>query len=187
MRHLLLAVETAIGQTVRLESQDHHYLTRVLRFSVGDRFTVLDGAGRTFSARILEIRDQHLDALVEAPAEIRTPAFEGEVTIFQAIPKGRRLDDVIRQTVQAGATRIVPMVTERTVARIDDSQSGKLDRWRRVAREAVQQSGAPQQVEIAPAVELSSVGFNTHIFFSFLNQLIQTLTHISMFFHFLWD
>lgn len=156
MRHLLLSTEIQSGEIVRLESRDFHYLAHVLRLKNGDRFDLLDAGGRSFSARVTLVGDDFLEAITESASHdpVVGPGWCRQVTIYQAVPKGRRFDDIIRQTIQAGATSIVPVVTDRTIARVSDSERGKLERWQRVAREAVQQSGGHEPVQVRSPLRL---------------------------------
>jgi 16S rRNA (uracil1498-N3)-methyltransferase len=159
MRHLLLATELETGETVRLESRDFHYLANVLRLSRGDRFDLLDASGKSFSARITAVGDNYLLASTESqsPAPGGNADRDCPVTLYQAIPKGQKLDTIIRQAVQAGATTIVPIVTERTVVRANETAISKLSRWQRIAREAVQQSGATNPAQVCAPVRLNDV------------------------------
>ncbi len=63
------------------------------------------------------------------------------ITLAQCLPKGPKMDQIVRQAVEAGVERIVPVLSSRSVATGDEGP-GRLERWRRVAREAVQQSGS---------------------------------------------
>lgn len=148
MRQLLLADEVGAGDTVRLGSADYHYLVHVLRLRDGDTVAVMDRAGRSFTARITALRKHDLDVVVES---VNEPVVQplGRVRLYQALPKARKFDDIIRQAVQGGADEIIPITTERTVARPPDDAS-RLQRWRRVAREAIQQSGAGPVVVRSP-------------------------------------
>lgn len=148
MRQLLLADEVSAGDAVRLDSADFHYLIRVLRLHEGGTVDVMDRTGRPFTARITAVRENDLDVVVESAKERVARPF-GPIRLYQALPKGRRFDDIIRQTIQGGADEIVPVITERTIARPANDPS-RLQRWRRVAREAIQQSGAGPVVVRSP-------------------------------------
>jgi 16S rRNA (uracil1498-N3)-methyltransferase len=154
MRQLLLPGALAAGRQVELAGEDYHYLSRVLRKVPGDRLTAIDEVGRRWSVAVIADDGSRLTLLVEtevAPAD-RFP----RVTLYQAIPKGRKLDDVVRQLVQFGVHRICPLVTERTIVRPDEG-SGRVERWRRIAREAVQQSGAGTPAEVLPPRDIGEL------------------------------
>ena len=116
-----------------LADDDRHHLERVLRLRPGDAFTVGDGAGRwrpcRFGVRVEPVADA---AAVEAP----TP----EVAVGFAVLKGGRSELIVQKLTELGADRIVPFVAERSVVRWDGARSAQqVERWRRVAREAVMQ------------------------------------------------
>jgi 16S rRNA (uracil1498-N3)-methyltransferase len=115
----------------------------------------LDEAGTHWTVEVVEDRGDRLFARVDRSSSVEH-TFCPPITLYQAIPKGRKLDETIRQLVQAGVGRIRPVVTNRTVVRTDGS-GGRIERWRRIAREAVQQSGAEKPAEIYEPCPLKQV------------------------------
>ncbi|MFW6223882.1 MAG: RsmE family RNA methyltransferase, partial [Spirochaetota bacterium] len=79
-----------------------------------------------------------------------------DIVLYQCLPKGRKLDQIVRQAVEAGATRIVPVASRRVVKRLEAGEGSqrKLERWRRIAEEAVQQSGRSTIPAVEPVCEL---------------------------------
>jgi 16S rRNA (uracil1498-N3)-methyltransferase len=77
---------------------------------------------------------------------------EIELTLYQAIPKGGRMDFLVEKAAEIGATRIVPLVTERGIV---TPRGGKVERWRRVAEAAARQSLRVGVPEVAEPVDLS--------------------------------
>ncbi|MFW6260406.1 MAG: RsmE family RNA methyltransferase [Spirochaetota bacterium] len=183
MRQLLLPGALDAGVRIALTGEDYHYLARVLRLRPGARLPALDESGARWTLELLDDDGRRLLARVEpgtseaaagddaasgcataaaagrgsshAAAGSPTLSFPG-ITVYQAIPKGRAFDESVRALVQAGVTRICPVVTERTVVR-PSGGSSRTERWRRIAREAVQQSGAGRPTEVLEPVELSAV------------------------------
>jgi 16S rRNA (uracil1498-N3)-methyltransferase len=80
------------------------------------------------------------------------PAVPGLV-LLQCLPKARKMDLIIRQAVEAGVTRVVPLVSDHAVARADEERA-RGARWERIAREAREQSGAARAAAIEPPVRL---------------------------------
>jgi len=127
-------------ETASLPRSEVEHLTRVLRLGVGDMVAVFDGRGREFLARVAvadrrEVRVQILSR-ADAAEEPTVP-----VTVAQAVLKGDRMDDVIRDAVMLGAAAIQPVVTRRaetTVAAL--TRGARLERWRRIALASVKQS-----------------------------------------------
>jgi 16S rRNA (uracil1498-N3)-methyltransferase len=112
------------------EGEAHHVL-KVLRGRAGDFLEVVDAERRLFAA---ELRGGNEAAILEALA---TPAEDVEISLYQAVPKGGRMDLVVEKATEVGVARIVPLVTERGVVKPRD---GKVERWRRVAEAAARQS-----------------------------------------------
>ena len=127
-------------ETVALPRDEAEHLTRVLRLGVGDTVAVFDGRGHEFVARVAsalrrEVRVQ-IVSRVEPAAESGVP-----LTLGQAILKGDKMDDVIRDAVMLGAAAIQPIVTKRSETTVAALMRGaRVERWRRVALASVKQS-----------------------------------------------
>lgn len=80
------------------------------------------------------------------------------IVLLQALPKGQKMDLIVRQAVEAGVSLILPFAAERSVSRIasPSDAEAKRDRWQRIAREARQQSGSNVATEIASPVPLDA-------------------------------
>jgi len=119
---------------------------KVLRGRDGDVFEIADAERRLFLA---ELREGGQARVLEA---LQTQE-DGEIklTLYQAIPKGGRMDFLVEKAAEIGATRIVPLVTERGIVRPRD---GKVERWRRVAEAAARQSLRVGLPEVAEPVDL---------------------------------
>jgi 16S rRNA (uracil1498-N3)-methyltransferase len=127
-------------ETVLLPKEEAEHLIRVLRLGPGDTVAVFDGRGMEFLAKVVtaERRDVRVQVLsrVEPAAEAAVP-----ITLVQAVLKGDKMDDIVRDAVMLGVAAIQPIVsarTEVTVAAL--TRGGRLDRWRRVALASVKQS-----------------------------------------------
>jgi len=80
------------------------------------------------------------------------------LVLFQSLPKGQKMDQIVRQACEAGVSLIVPFISARSVSRPDVSDlAGKRDRWMRIAREARQQSGSLVETDISPVLDLAGV------------------------------
>jgi 16S rRNA (uracil1498-N3)-methyltransferase len=104
---------------------------KVLRGRPGDAVEVVDTDRHLFAA---ELRDGSEVAILEA---LEAPEEDVEISLYQAVPKGGRMDLVIEKATEVGVTRIVPLVTQRGIV---EPGGGKVERWRRVAEAAARQS-----------------------------------------------
>lgn len=124
----------AAGETVRLPGEEAHHVHKVLRARPGDTLEIVDDAGRLFLAELTGDRDAVV--LKERPVGV---VDRGDVTLFQAVPKGRHMDLVVEKATELGVGRVVPLATERGIVRLSRGD-GKVERWRRVALAAARQS-----------------------------------------------
>jgi 16S rRNA (uracil1498-N3)-methyltransferase len=139
--HRFFAPTLDVGdETVVLPKDEAEHLRRVLRLGVGDTVSVFDGRGHEFVARVTvalprETRVQ-LMTRIEPAAEATVP-----ITIAQAVLKGDKMDDVVRDAVMLGASAIQPLVTRRTEVTVAALlRASRVERWRRVAVASVKQS-----------------------------------------------
>lgn len=123
-----------------LPEEEARHCSQVLRASVGDTVTVFDGAGRCAEAEIAEIRRDHVR--VRVGRTDHTEPLRPQVTLAQAIPKGKNIDWIIQKAVELGVARVQPLMTRHTVVQIDAREAEKKqDKWQRVALEACKQCG----------------------------------------------
>ena len=123
----------------RLTPEDAHHALHVLRMHEGSPAEIICQSGR-FAARIVSVTDGDVVLSLDKPLPTTETAIR--MTLFQGIPKGDRMDLVIQKSVELGVSAIIPVIMSRCVARIDDrDMNRKLDRWRKIAREAGKQSG----------------------------------------------
>jgi 16S rRNA (uracil1498-N3)-methyltransferase len=138
-----------------LSGRDFHYLTRVLRLSEGETLAAVSASGGRYEMRI-EVIDDSSCRVGISPEESRRPADipaggGAPVHLLQCLPKGSKMDLIVRQAVEAGVGSIIPVVSGRSITGISDP---KLARWRRIAREALQQSGNPRLPVIGEPISI---------------------------------
>jgi 16S rRNA (uracil1498-N3)-methyltransferase len=129
------------GPVVRLPPEEAEHLVRVLRLGVGAVVQVFDGRGREFLARVESTGRQEvvvtaLDPVASAPE----PAVA--LTLAQAVLKGDRMDDVVRDAAMLGVTAVQPIISERTeIQAAHRPRASRTERWHRVAVASVKQCG----------------------------------------------
>lgn len=134
-----------------ITGSDLHYIKAVLRLKPGDKLELLDGTGKVYEAKISRIgKDRASCEIVSSRQEDSEP--KTLVTLAQALPKASKMDFVVEKCVELGVHRLIPMTTERTVAK-----GAKLDRWRKLAKEAAEQSGRAIIPEVTELSDLDSV------------------------------
>lgn len=114
---------------------------RVLRLRVGDSLTLFDGAGGEYGARItaLERSEVVVEVLDHSPCERESPL---PVTLVQALQSGDKMDLTVQKAVELGVARIVPVLSRRSVVRLEGERAARrVEHWRGVAASACEQCG----------------------------------------------
>ena len=149
MHRFHLPPEQCAGPTLTLTDREAHHGLRVLRLRRGERAVVLDGAGGEMDCEVAELRQDAIELQVTARKLV--PPLPCQITLLQAIPKGRLLEDIIQKATELGVARIVPLLTARVVMQLDGKKSAdRTDQWRTVAREAIKQCGSTWLPTIDP-------------------------------------
>jgi 16S rRNA (uracil1498-N3)-methyltransferase len=136
----------AAGDVVALPDDEAQHLTRVLRLSPGDAVRVFDGRGHEFDALVQDpvasgfSRKEVVVRLTAARAAAPEPGVA--LMLAQAVLKGDKMDDVVRDAVMLGVTAIQPIVTARTEVSLASLARGrKHERWQRIAVSSAKQCG----------------------------------------------
>ena len=140
MHRFYLAPENWNPDALVLSGSEAHHAGHVLRLERGDKLVVFDGRGRELTAEIASADSSkiHLRRLHEA----QTPPLRCQITLGQAIPKGRNMDLIVQKAVEIGAAEIAPILSDRTIVRVDEeSAASKQGKWQTIAIEAAKQCG----------------------------------------------
>ncbi|MBW5444911.1 16S rRNA (uracil(1498)-N(3))-methyltransferase [Cohnella sp. CFH 77786] len=142
---------------VTLTGEDARHLGSVMRAKPGDTFIACDGRGRDALAQIRSIdRDAIVaDIIRELPIAAE---MAWRVTVAQSLPKGDKLETVIQKGTEAGAYAFQPFLSRRTVVQYDERKEAKrLDRWRKIAKEAAEQSHRSRVPDVRPVTAWGSL------------------------------
>jgi 16S rRNA (uracil1498-N3)-methyltransferase len=134
-----------------IHGTEHRHLARVLRLRPGDQVIVFDGRGRGYQARLDSVGESRAVASLGEPESdaVESPV---ELTVFQAILHGERMEGIAEKITELGARRLVPVISDRGVVQPSGGRWGKLDRWRRICAAAAKQSGRLVVPEISEPV-----------------------------------
>lgn len=147
LQRLAIAPTQLQAEQILLTTQQQHYLSHVLRLRAGDRFIAMNGQGESWLAVLSGNGAQILEAIsftTELPVS---------VTLLQALPKGNRFDDIVRSCTELGVSWITPVISDRTLLQ---PSVQKLERWRRIATEAAEQSERSLIPTINPPVSFTT-------------------------------
>jgi len=141
------------GTHAALVGAQAEHLARVLRARVGQEFDIA-AEGRVHRGRIVSITPEKVE--FELGEELPAAALP-EITLVLAIFKFDRMEWAIEKATELGVARIVPLIAKRTDSHLASAAAKRVERWRRIAREAAQQSRRVAQPEIAALARLQDV------------------------------
>ena len=116
------------SSTPSLSADEAHHCAEVLRMRVGDAVVIFDGAGRAAQALLAQVGRKQVtlqlgENLPASPERVR-------ITLAQAIPKGKTMEWIIEKATELGVAEIVPLVTDRTIVRLDAEEAmRKQQKW----------------------------------------------------------
>ena len=127
--------DPAAGVLTGAEAKHAH----VKRIQPGEHITLIDGQGTTAVTRVTSVGAGRVDGVVEKQQIVPQPT--PRVTVVQAVPKGERAELAVDLAVQAGADRIVPWISHRTIARWPaNKQAKQVEKWRAQALASAKQA-----------------------------------------------
>ena len=138
----------------RLDGDEHHHLSRVLRVRPGEQVWLVEEQGSSFRAEVIEVgREQTrlrvLDQEEAGAAKVR-------VVLGQALIKSRNMDLVIQKATELSVHAVVPIEASRSVLKLKGREVIKLARWRKIAGEAAKQSRRTDIPSVHPPQSLST-------------------------------
>ncbi len=155
MRRFYCTSENVTESTVLFDRDESKHIARVLRMEAGDEIIVSTGDGLDRYATLTVVGD-------ECEAEIKSiiknenePS--AEIILFQSVIKNEKMDILIQKVTELGITKIVPVITERTVVKFEDDkkEKKKQERWQKIALEACKQCGRSRVPEVLSAMSFS--------------------------------
>ncbi len=129
------------SDNIIITGSDVNHIKNVLRLKVGEQIMVSDGSGTDYQCSISDIGSDMVTADIEDVLK-NAAELPVKITLFQGMPKSDKLELIIQKAVELGAYEIVPVITKRTVVKIDEKKADKkLDRYNGIAESAGKQSG----------------------------------------------
>jgi len=166
MKHFVLQVPPGEGGIIRLYERDYHYLVRVRRLKSGMSFDAILPGGTETTVRILSTKDNILigQCIEEThsgkPSPTGSPILPGSllpygsslpsIALFQGLPRGAKMDLIVRQAAEAGVSVVVPFKGEYSQVAPGKDSGEKIKRWERIIKEARQQSGSVTETKVLP-------------------------------------
>lgn len=156
MRLTRVYIDAALepGTRVALQGSAASHVTRVLRLRPGDALTLFNGRGGQYAG---SIENSHAGSVTVAVGSHSAVERESPLTLTlaQGVSRGERMDLVVQKATELGVSGLVPVLTERSVVRVDPQQAPrKIAHWRGIAIAACEQSGRNRVPEVATPLAL---------------------------------
>lgn len=127
------------GNEVMLTGAQSHQIARVLRMSPGETIVILDNSGWEIVTELVRVDPSQVEGRVLrrrlAPGEPRT-----KVSLFQSVPRSKRLELVLQKGTELGVVEFVPVITERCIISDLEDVEKRRSRWETIIQEAAEQS-----------------------------------------------
>jgi 16S rRNA (uracil1498-N3)-methyltransferase len=140
MHRFYIAPEDWNPDLLVLGGAEAHHAGDVLRLQLGGRVVVFNGRGHEITAEIAKVNREEIQ--LRKMYEARVPPLRCQITLAQAIPKGKNMDLIVQKAVEIGAAEIAPLISERTIVHLEARETAqKQAKWQQVAIEAAKQCG----------------------------------------------
>ena len=153
MRRVFVPPEQVGEDRIIVRGDDVKHMRDVLRMGEGDEVIVTCGRGTDYRCEIASIGEAEIALAIreETPDVAELPV---KISLYQALPKGDKLELVIQKAVELGVYEVIPVRTARCVVRLDEAKATKKQlRWQKIAEEAAKQSGRGIVPEILPVMD----------------------------------
>lgn len=175
------------NESILIDGSDVNHIKNVLRLNIGDEILISDGCGTDYMCEISSISNESVSAdikdVLKNQAELPV-----RITLFQGMPKADKLELIIQKAVELGATEIVPVMTKRSVVKVDEKKaSKKLERYNGIAEAAGKQSGRgtvpivsefmsfKQAIEYAKTMDMTIIPYEEAIGIEYSKEVIKSI------------
>lgn len=144
----------SLGETLELTPEAAQHVAVVLRRQAGDKIILFCGDNREFRALLVAVNKKKVTVRIESECLVNRES-PRIIHLGQAISKGERMEFVIQKSVELGVTSICPLITARSVVKLDATRlEKKLAQWQAIAIAACEQSGRNQIPQVENPLEL---------------------------------
>jgi len=139
MSRFFVLPDKVAGDVITIDNKgDIRHIINVLRLGEGSKIEVSDSVNWEYSAEIISVDSELIKLkILEKKRFSREP--HRRITLFQSIPKQKKMDEIVRKSIELGVSEIIPVFTSRSIVDKKSNMIHKLERWRRIASETVKQ------------------------------------------------
>jgi len=155
MSRIYTEAELLVGYTVRLDGDACHHLRNVLKTPLRSEVQLFNNRGQVCDGEIIELSRSKALVKVTQLVDLKTESHLN-ITLVQSISRGDRMDYTLQKCVEMGVTNIIPIISSRTIVRLDDrKKKSRLKHWAGIIRHATEQSG---RTKIPRLTDIKSLG-----------------------------
>ncbi len=145
-------------ETIEIEESEAKHIIKVLRFKIGDRFIISNFNNHSFQGELINSDLKCCTVKLLNRVDISNKS-NVNITVFQGYPKADKLDLIVQKLTEIGVKSIIPVLTDRTVKKVD-LKKFKLDRLNRISKEACKQCGISSIPTIEYPIEFKNISEN---------------------------
>lgn len=128
--------------TFTLPEKESHHAANVLRLTVNEVVTVLNGRGEELRCAVTGVSKKAVS--LQVMERKQHPPRPFQVTLLQAVPKAKLIEAILQKATELGVARVVPLLSERVITQLDEEDmTDKQEKWQHVVIEACKQCGQP--------------------------------------------
>ncbi len=140
MQHFFVEPEQVKGNHIYIKGADVNHIKNVLRMKIGELLELNDGRGKKYIGEIMSFGEETISIVIQEELEMNTE-LPSKIFLFQGLPKSDKMELIIQKAVELGVFEIIPVITKRTVVKLDDKKKGKkVERWNSISESAAKQS-----------------------------------------------
>ena len=153
-------IDALEGNRHILTGEDARHAIKSLRVNIGEKIILCDKNSIDYICAVEEINNGELYlSVIKSQACTSEPDIQ--VTLYQALPKSDKMDLIVQKAVELGVFKVVPIITSRCISKPNEkSRIKKVDRWKKISKEAAKQSGRGIIPEILAPIDFDKAILN---------------------------
>jgi len=162
MHHLFVSKSDLSSSQCNLSADDFHYLSRVLRIKKGEVMSLCVSGECVKTVEVTALSNEVLKFKKLSVRNVKDDNLH-MVTLFQCLPKGDKMSDIINHCTQLSCTTIVPVISSRSMVKLDQKKKeSKSQRWNQVARQACMQSKQDILTNVQHPIHISEIDLSKY-------------------------
>jgi len=156
MARFFIPTEQIFGNQVKIIGSDVNHVKNVLRLKVGDKIEIFDSFQKVYLCEIAQFNQAFIRGIILSEAKEETEP-KIDLTLAQCLLKGKKMDFIVQKATELGANSIIPVISERSIPKIEDKVEQKISHWQKICKEAAEQSGRTKIPEVRSLIHFKDL------------------------------